>query len=353
VIEQAFGRSPAWSVGVEEELMLLDERTHEPVAAASRVLANGAKGVKGELFTTVVETTTSICAGPREAAAELVALRKLALDLAYREGLVVAAAGSHPFAHPEHQPITDEPVYLDFVRTAGSAARRQGVQGLHVHVGMPDGETCVRAHENSLPWLPVVLAISANSPWFRGHDSGFMSKRAEVLATLSRSGMPPPFASYAEWEAMFERWIAAGLLEKPTQTWWDARVHPALGTLELRAPDQPTDPAIATALVALLHALAVWAAQADAAPASRADYQTNRFHAARFGPRAELLRGDRLVPVPELYRELVELVRPDPELIAPLQATSCEAEWQLAAGDPASACAEIVARSLASPDRDG
>jgi carboxylate-amine ligase len=216
---------------------------------------------------------------------------------------------------------------------------------------MPDGETCVRAHENALPWLPVVLAVSANSPWFRGADSGFFSKRAEVLASLSRGAMPPPFSSYAEWEALFERWIAAGVLEKPTQTWWDARVHPALGTLELRVPDQPTNPAIATGLVALLHALAVWAAQAESRPASRADYQTNRFHAARFGPRAKLVRGDRLVSVPELFNELVELVQPDPQLIAALEPTSCEAEWQLGKGNPASACAEIVARSLASPDR--
>lgn len=346
MIEQAFGRSPAWSVGVEEELMLLDERTHEPVAAASRVLADAPEGVKAELFATVVETTTGICAGPREAAAQLIELRRRAADLAEPEGLVIGAAGSHPFASPESQPITDDAVYLDFVRTAGAAGRRQGVQGLHVHVGMPDGETCVRAHENALPWLPVVLAVSANSPWFRGADSGFLSKRAEVLATLSRAGMPPSFTTYAEWEQLFERWIGAGLLDKPTQTWWDARVHPALGTLELRMPDQPTDPAIAVGLVALLHALAVWAAQVDGAPASRADYQTNRFHAARFGPRAELVHGNRLVPVPELFRELVELVNPDPQLIAPLQPTTCEGDWQLAAGDPASACAEIVDRSL-------
>jgi carboxylate-amine ligase len=351
VLEHVFGRSPAWSVGVEEELMLLDERTHAPVAAASRLLEHAPEGIKAELFATVVETTTGICAGPREAAAELVELRRRAADTAEREGLVIAAAGSHPFASPEDQPITDNPDYLDFVRTAGAAARRQGVQGLHVHVGMPDGETCVRAHENALPWLPVVLAVSANSPWFRGADSGFLSKRAEILATLSRAGMPPPFSSYAEWEAMFERWIEAGLLHKPTQTWWDVRVHPALGTLELRMPDQPTEPAIAVALVALLHALAVWAAQTDDGPASRADYQTNRFHAARFGPRARLVRGNRLVPVPELFRELVELVSPDPELIEPLRPTSCEADWQLAAGDPATACTEIVGRSLASPNR--
>jgi carboxylate-amine ligase len=350
VIEQAFGRSPAWSVGVEEELMLLDERTHQPVAAAPRLLEHAPAGVKAELFATVLETTTGICTDPHEAAAELVQLRRRAAELAEPEGLVIAAAGSHPFASPEHQPITDNADYLDFVRTAGSAARRQGVQGLHVHVGMPDGETCVRAHENALPWLPVVLAVSANSPWFRGTDSGFLSKRAEVLATLSRAGMPPPFTSYAEWEGMFERWIGAGLLHKPTQTWWDARVHPALGTLELRMPDQPTDPAIAIALVALLHALAVWAAGADGGTASRADYQTNRFHAARFGPRAELVQGNRLVPVPELFRALVELVSPDPELIAPLRPTSCEADWQLAAGDPGAACSEVVSRSVPSPD---
>jgi len=188
--------------------------------------------------------------------------------------------------------------------------------------------------------------VSANSPWFRGTDSGFLSKRAEVLASLARGGMPPPFGSYGEWLALMERWTTAGVVERPTSTWWDVRVHPTLGTLELRIADQPTDPAVAGALVHALHALAVWAAGAEPRLASRADYQTNRFHAARFGPRAELVFDDRLVPVPELWARLVELVGAPAGLLDP---TRCEADTQLGAGSPRAAIRGVVERSLASP----
>jgi len=245
-------------------------------------------------------------------------------------------------------------MYLEFAAATGPVARRQGVCGLHVHIGMPDADTCVRAHERVLPWLPIVLALAANSPWFRGVETGLLSTRAEILATLPRSGTPPPFSSWREWEEMVERWQRAGVLERPTQTWWDARVHPALGTLELRVTDQPTDVELAGAFVALLHALGVWAANEDRSSASsRADYHTNRFFASRFGPRARLLHPyqDRLVPVPELYGELLELVGPhaDLALLEPIDPSVCEADRQLAAGDPLEACRDALRRSLASP----
>jgi gamma-glutamyl:cysteine ligase YbdK (ATP-grasp superfamily) len=154
---------------------------------------------------------------------------------------------------------------------------------------------------------------------------------------------------------MMERWLRAGVLARPTQTWWDARVHPALGTLELRVPDQPTDVELSGAFVALLHALAVWAAH-DAGPAAaavRADYHTNRFFASRFGPRASLLHPyeDRLASVPELYRELVELVGPhaDAALLHPIDPQACEADGQLALGDARAACRDALERSIPSP----
>ena len=233
------------------------------------------------------------------------------VDACEAEGLRALAIGSHPFATPEDTPVVEDPDYLEFAELAGPVARRQGVCGLHVHIGMHDPETCVRAHEGVLPWLPVVLAIAANSPWFRGEATGLLSTRAEVLATLPRSGVPPPFGSWEGWVHMMERWQRAGVLKKPTQTWWDVRVHPALGTLELRAPDQPTDPRLAGALVALLHALAVWAAEnGDGRPASRADCHTNRFFASRFGPRARLIHPteDRLVSDGEALADEVDSI---------------------------------------------
>jgi carboxylate-amine ligase len=335
-------------------LLLVDERTLEPVAASRRVVDGAAHdGVKLELLAAFVETATGVCGSPREAVEQVTALRARAAEAARAEGLQVLAIGSHPFADPEDQPITEDRIYLEFAAATGPVARRQGVCGLHVHVGMADADTCVHAHERALPWLPLVLALAANSPWFRGVETGLLSTRAEILATLPRSGTPPPFSSWGEWEEMVERWQRAGVLERPTQTWWDARVHPALGTLELRVPDQPTDVELAGAFVALLHALGVWAANADrGSESSRADYHTNRFFASRFGPRARLLHPyeDRLVPVPELYEELLERVAPhaDLALVEPIDPSFCEADRQLAAGDPIGACRDALRRSLAS-----
>ena len=353
-MEHAFGRSAPLSLGVEEELLLLDEQTLQPVPASKRVVDSADdERVKLELFTSFVETATGICATPREAYDQVVELRERVAEVAAGEGLKVAATGSHPFADPEQTPIVDQPDYLEFAEAAGPAARRQGVCGLHVHVGMPDPETCVRAHERVTPWLPVVLAVSVNSPWFRGRRTGLLSNRAEVLATLPRSGAPPAFSTWPEWESLMERWIRAGVLKKPTSTWWDIRVHPNHGTLEIRAPDQPTDVRRSGAFIALLHALVAWGAEGDGASASRADYHSNRFFASRFGPRAELLHPheDRLVPVPDLYAELLDLVGPfaDGDLVGALDPARCEADLQAAAEDARAACDLLVRRSVASP----
>lgn len=319
--------------------MLVDERTYELVPAAPLVLDGAPESLKAELLTPIVEATTGVCASTGEAVEKMAAARAEAARRAEAHGLRILAAGSHPFSRPEDQPVTDNPDYVEFVELAGAVARRQGVCGIHVHVGMPDAETCVRALERVLPWLPVVLALSANSPFFRGEQTGLLSKRAEVLTTLPRAGAPPRFETYGDWQRTMERWLAAGLVKRYTNAWWDARVHPHFGTLELRIADQATDVRVAGALVELLHALAVHAAEDELPALPREDYETNRFAASRFGPRAELIWGDRLVRVDELAADL------DTEL----DVTACEADRQLELRDDLVALgADLVERTVPS-----
>jgi glutamate---cysteine ligase / carboxylate-amine ligase len=333
-----FDRSAGWSVGVEEELMLVDEQTFDLVPAVEQVLAGRSssepQSPKRELLASMIETTTGACDTPEEAAERMRAERERVRKLVREHGLRILAAGSHPFATPEDQPIVDDPVYFDFVRFAGPAARRQAVCGLHVHIGMPDGDTALRALDALLPWLPAVLALSANSPFFRGRETGFVSTRAEVLATLPRSGAPPDLASFAEWEALMERWRAAGAIQRFTNAWWDARINPEFGTLELRIPDQPTDVDTAAKIVSALHRLAVRAATGDSvAQSHKVDYSTNRFAASRFGPRAQLIWNDRLVRAGEFAAELG-------------LDDACEADRQLEhSGDLRELCADLVSRS--------
>jgi carboxylate-amine ligase len=343
-----WGESPPWSLGLEEELMLVREDTLllEPAAAAVIEAASQREltgQIKQELFASVVELTTGICDGAVEAGERLRALRETAAELAAERSLMLLATGSHPISRPEEQPIADEPRYQAFVDYARVSARRQGVNGLHVHVGMPDADTCFRALEGALQWLPVVLALSANSPYLAGEETGLASSRAEILAQLPRSGAPPAFREAAEWEAFVERLVTLGLIPDYTMLWWDIRPHPRFGTLEVRMPDQPTRVERSAGFAALIQALCVVAARSESPaydPPSRAVYQQNRWAALRGGLDAELVHpaADRLAPARELVRELVDLVTPvaaelgSADLLAALQLDRTEGEDQLETG---------------------
>ncbi len=155
-------------------------------------------------------------------------------------GLVIAAAGAHPTAALGSLPVVHEERYLEMVRRLGYVAQRQGVNGLHVHVGVESADDCWERLEAVLPWLPVVLALSVNSPFVDGEPTGMLSNRAAILAELPRGGAPPSFAGYDGWEEWVERLVRLGVMPDYTRVWWDARPHPRLGTLEIRVADQPT-----------------------------------------------------------------------------------------------------------------
>lgn len=367
MIEQHFGESSPFSLGVEEELMIVDAASFEQVAAVDKILA-GVEGmdlpgsVKTELFASVFETNTNVCATVGEVDEALPVLRRAAAAAAAREGLAIGAAATHPFALPEGQPIVKEERYVTFAGYGGITVRRQGVQGLHVHVGLPTAEECWQCLDAMVPWLPVVLALSANSPWYAGELTGMASNRAPVLAELPRAGVPPAFASYVEWELWVERLARLGVAEDYTRIWWDARPHPKLGTLEVRVPDQPTDVHLSAAFSALLQALCATALEGglprDAnalGDRGRADYIQNRWSAARFGPRAKLLHPDgrSYVRASELAAELLELVRPAAQALGGepfldrLDPNGCEADLQLQSATAREAAADVVSRSLA------
>ena len=150
--------------------------------------------LKTELFASIVELNTNTCDGVGAAHEALRELRRAAARISEENGLRIAAAGAHPFNDPEQQQIASDPRYKEFVGFAGVSARRQGVSGLHVHVGMASAEACYATLEAILPWMPLVLALSANSPYLAGRATGLASNRAEVLAQLPRAGAPPVLA---------------------------------------------------------------------------------------------------------------------------------------------------------------
>jgi carboxylate-amine ligase len=351
LIEQNFGR--ALTVGVEEEVMILDARTLE-LAPRVETLVSAAEGralpgvLKTELHASIVELTTDVSGGVDEAIDKLEELRVAAEDIAERSGLRIACGGSHPTAIPSELQIAPADRYRDFVDYAGMTARRQGVSGLHVHIGMPDADTCFRVMETVLPWLPLVLALSANSPYFEGRETGMLSIRAEVLGFLPRRGAPPAVRTYTDWERFVDRMTATGLAADYTSFWWDVRPHPRFGTLEVRAPDQPTALEQTAAFVQLVHDLCAWALDAPARPfdpAERGVYDQNRWAASRFGPHGKLVHPDRdeAMTVPELLREL--------PVSTSLDGSVCEADRQLEIGRAVglhALCADLVERTRVS-----
>ena len=315
MIEAHFGGSPPLSVGIEEELMILDAGSLEPVGAVEVLLRDAPADelpgtLKTEMHASVVELNTGVCADVDEAVAALRELRAAAGRSARANGLVVAAAGAHPSAHLESLPVVQEERYLEMIRSVGYAARRQGVNGLHVHVGVATAEQCYERLEAVLPWLP-------------------------------RAAAPPVFGSYAEWEAFVERFVRIGLADGYTRFWWDIRPHPRFGTLEIRAPDQPTSVELTGAFAALLQALCATVVEGPPPrPAQRGDYAQNRWAAARGGLDAQLVHpdGDRVVGARELARELLGAEPPEPEAVRQLEIAA-------AAGQRAVA-ADLVARTL-------
>ena len=231
MIEHRFGESDPLSLGIEEEIMILDAETLMPAPAVETLVrASGAMELPGllktELHASVVELNTAVAGDGPEALASLQALRRAATEIADANDLVIAAAGAHPLARAEDLVIVPEQRYLDFVEYAGVSAIRQGVNGLHVHVGMPGPEESLHVLDGILGWLPVVLALSANSPYSGGEETGMASYRAEILGLLPRRGAPPALSSYAEWEELMEELVSTGLVSDYTAIWWDARIHP-------------------------------------------------------------------------------------------------------------------------------
>jgi carboxylate-amine ligase len=293
-----FGAAPAWSLGVEEELMLVDAETLLPARDGfSRVFGEATDRIKPELFESFVEITTPVVETAEEVEAELRALRLEVAERAARHGVAVLATGSHPTAR-DPVPIVPVERYARMKNELGPQLLRQTVCGLHVHVSVPDPETCLRAFEGVVPELPRLLAESANSPYWDGADSGWRSIRAQILLEMPTGGTPPLVRSWDDWQAASRN--------DSTRRHWDAWPRPEYGTLELRVMDQPTSLARTAGLAADVQRLVREAAAWSGEPLDRGEYARLREHAAREGAGPEALRQLELGPEAAL-REIAAL----------------------------------------------
>jgi len=324
VLDHRFGSSTLYSLGVEEELMLIDPRSWDLTGAVDTLLDAAADGpfaaqLTSELLQPVVETTTAICATVAEVDAQLRALRGRVGSLSAAAGFAFASAGTHPFALFEQQSITDRERYAAMVETYQLVARHQLIYGLHLHAGLDGPERAIGVVEGLVAHLPEFLALSASSPLWRGAPTGLASYRQVIFATLPRTGLPPRFERYDEYAETIGALERAGAIADYTSIWWDVRLHPNLGTVELRVCDAVSRVEHAVALVAYFQALVKTLAEEPEAADPRAATQRmlageNKWLAARHGLDASLIdpaqpSGPR-IPVRALVARTLGKVRP-------------------------------------------
>jgi carboxylate-amine ligase len=307
-------------VGIEEEVMLLDPTGWALTQRADEVLAHAGEGLAGrcaaETHEAALELRTAPHATVREAIDELRELRRLlARDLA-RLGLAAASCGTYPGSSAEPTRVSPSGRYQVIHRTMRGLARREPTFALHVHVGVPDATSAIRLMNQLRAHLPMLLALSAASPFLRGQPTGLASNRTIVFQGFPRTGIPRRFDSYGDWVGTVDLLVRSGAIPEPTFLWWDIRPQPRLGTVEIRIMDAQPRLATTAALAALVQVLARLELEQGFAPVglvtSSEVLAENRFIAARDGAGAELIdpRSATRVPVARILDEVLLAARP-------------------------------------------
>jgi carboxylate-amine ligase len=324
VLDHAFGQSDPYTLGVEEEYMLLDGETFDLVQHIDTVLAAVVGHelepvINPELMQSVLEIATPVCHTPAEIADQLRRIRGYVIEVAREQGMRVGSAGTHPFSLFERQRITARDRYHALVDQMQYVARRELIFGLHIHVSVDDPEKAIQVVNGLLAHLGQLLAISASSPFWRGEPTGLRSSRQMVFAAFPRSGPPPRFKDYQDYAEVVGQLEKTGSIADYTHIWWDIRLHPRLGTIEIRICDAVTRMEHVVALVAYCQALVKLYAErfdrGEEIPTYHRILTTeNKWLAGRYGleaPLMDLATGRRnRVPVAQLIRRTLKEIEP-------------------------------------------
>jgi glutamate---cysteine ligase / carboxylate-amine ligase len=324
VLDHRFGESEPYTLGVEEEYMLLDGDTLDLVQHVETVLAAAAghelePRVNPELMQSVLEIATPVCQTAADVEAELRKLRAYVTGLSRERGMRVGSAGTHPFSLFERQRITARDRYHHLVDQLQYVARRELIFGLHIHVAVDDAEKAVQIVNGLLAHLSQLLALSASSPFWRGEPTGLASSRQMVFAAFPRSGPPPRFRDYSDYAEVVGQLEKTGCIADYTHIWWDIRLHPRFGTVEIRVCDAVSRLEDAVALAAFCQSLVKLYSERYAVGAEIPSYHRiltteNKWLAARYGleaPVMDLATGRRnRVPVAQLIRRTLRELEP-------------------------------------------
>ena len=316
---------PPYTIGIEEELMIVDRDTHDLTSSIDGLLAvledaDKDGEVKPELMESVCEIATEPCRDTREAGDQLRSLRRLVQQVADGRGLAIGSAGTHPFALWEDQRVVSQPRYRELIADLQFVARQEIIFGTHVHVGLDDPDTAIHVVNGMRVHVPILLALSANSPFWRGQQTGLQSTRTPIFRAFPRVGIPPRYDDFDDWSRRIEFMKTSRVVSDYTYLWYDVRPHPNFGTVEIRVMDSQTRVEHTLAIAALIQAMVKELAEHYAAGKSLSRYpyemlDENKWLAARHGLEGELvdLPATDRVTAAELTRRLMERLRPHAE----------------------------------------
>ena len=312
---------PSYTIGVEEELMIVDSETLDLTNSIEGLLqdlaATDAEGdVKPELMESVCEIATTPCDTVAQAGVQLQNLRRTVASVAERRGLSLGSAGTHPFALWEDQRIVSRPRYRDLIAGLQFVARQELIFGIHVHIGIDDPDKAVHVVNGMRVHVPLLLGLSANSPFWRGDSTGLLSTRTPIFRAFPRVGIPPRYDDFADWERRIEFMQQSKTISDYTYLWYDVRPHPNFGTVEVRVMDSQTRLEHTLALAALVQAMVKELAEyfESGEQLSRYPYEMldeNKWLAARHGLAGELVdlpSRDR-VRTSDLVRRVVDRLK--------------------------------------------
>src|SRR5215208_3524268 len=310
--------SPSFTIGIEEELMILDSETLALANAIEAVLEEYGEGehVKLELLESVLEIATEPHPDTRSAGRELRQLRNDVAEAAARRNLCIGSAGTHPFAMWEDQRVSSRPRYRQLIADLRFVARQEIIFGLHVHVGIDDADKAIHVANGMRVHVPILFALSANSPYWRADDTGFASTRMPIFRAFPRVGIPPHYEDWADYEKRIGFMVDSGVMEDYTYLWYDVRPHPNLGTVEVRVCDSQTRVEHTLGLAALVQALVKELAEHFDAGKRLSKYphemiDENKWLAARHGLEDELvdLPSQERIGTKQLARRLRDRAR--------------------------------------------
>jgi carboxylate-amine ligase len=288
-------RGPSYTIGIEEELMIVDAERYALVNAVESLLGDVPDGeIKPELHESVLEISTDPAPNTAEAGRRLRALRHEVRERAASRGLTIGSSGTHPFSLWEDQRIVARARYRELVTALRFVARQELIFGMHVHVALDDPDKAVHVANGMRVHLAVLLALSANSPFWRADATGLQSSRVPIFRAFPRVGIPPDYRDWADYEREVEFMVSSGVIEDYTWLWYDVRPHPKFGTVEVRVCDSQTRVEHTLALAALIQAMVKELAEHYEAGGRLAPYpwqmlDENKWLAARHGLAGELV----------------------------------------------------------------